>query len=129
MARIWARPPYAKRDVPGAWDSGWVSTELGNIQRAIPPTRIVRITGGLYTPTVQDAILLINATAAAVTIDLQDPSRQHGLVLTLKRIDATANAVTLTGTVDGVVNPTIVGQYHGMQIFADETGWYKISTI
>lgn len=128
MARIWARPPYAKRDVPDLWNSGWWSTELGNIQRAILPSRIIHITSGQYTATVQDSVLLVNATAA-VTINLPDPSRVHGLVLTIKRVDASANTVTLIGTVDGVVNPTIVGQYHGMQLFADESGWFRTATF
>jgi len=62
-------------------------------------------------------------------VDLEQPARVHGLVLTIKKIDASANAITILGTVDGTVNPTLTAQYSGMQIIADETGWWNIGTI
>lgn len=130
MAITSARPLYSKRDIPPAYDRAWLSTEFGNIQRAIlPPTIRLIKTSGTVKPTARDNLLLINATAGPVTVDLEQPARVHGLVLTIKKIDASANAITILGTVDGVVNPTITAQYAGMQIIADETGWWNIGTI
>lgn len=130
MALTSARPPYARRDVPPAYDRAWLATELGNIQRAILPSTIRLVkTSGTIKPTARDNLLLINTAAGPVTVDLEQPARVHGLVLTIKKIDASANAITILGTVDGTVNPTLTTQYSGMQIIADETGWWNIGNI
>jgi len=130
MATTLARPPYAKRDVPYAYDRGWWQTELGNIQRAIPPDKVGTLTAGSYTPTAMDSVLLANASSGPITITLPAPERVKGLVLTIKRIDATgANAVTIVGTVDGTVNPTLNAQYKAIQIVAAESGWYELNEM
>ncbi|HKW09274.1 MAG TPA: hypothetical protein VJO33_02780 [Gemmatimonadaceae bacterium] len=122
-----ARPPYTKRAVPEEYDRGWIAIELGNIQRSILPATVKTVVAGAITPTAQDHFLIVNASAGPVTITLPIPGRVHGLVLTIKRIDNTlANAVTLIGTVDGVVNPTLATQYATMTLVADDANWWKV---
>ena len=129
MATTLARPPYAKRDVPYAFDRGWWQTELGNIQRAIPPGAVSTISGA-FTPTAMDSVLLADASGGPVTITLPKPERVKGLLLTIKRIDAVgANAVTIVGKVDGTVNPTLNAQYKAIQIVAAESGWYELNEM
>src|SRR5437899_1409000 len=57
-----------------------------------------------YTVLSTDETVLADCTGGAITITL--PSPVSGRILTVKKIDASGNTVQLTGTVDGVVNPT-----------------------
>jgi len=126
MPPILARPPYSKRDVPYAFDRGWWQTELGNIQRAIPVYTITTITS-LYTPVATDRTILADTTAAAVTVSLQDPSRQKGLELIIKKV-AGANPVHIIGTIDGVVNPDLTAIYDSITIQSDGQQWLKLAS-
>ena len=65
--------------------------------------------------------ILVDCTAGAVTITLPTPT--SGRILTVKKVDVSANACTLTGTVDGTVNPTIGTQFQSRVLQADGTGW------
>lgn len=47
-----------------------------------------------------------------------------GLEFTAKKIDATLNTVTITGTVEGEVNPAIEYQYTGRTVIAYGGVWY-----
>lgn len=51
-----------------------------------------------------------------------------GVPLVIKKIDASGNAVTITGTVDGAVNPTLAAQYDYMVVVTDGTSYHKIGT-
>ena len=125
-----ARPPYTKRAVPVEYDNAWFAIELGNIQRAILPATILRVRTGLYVPTVKDFLLLADASAGPVNIKLPTPGRVHGLQLTIKRVDNTlANPVTILGTVDGTLNPTIAAQYAGLVVMADDNDWWRLGTF
>jgi hypothetical protein len=128
MPVILAQQPYSKRDIPPEYDRAWFATELGNIQRAIPKNAVTRVTTASFTPTVQDRTLLIDTTTGAVTIRLPAPSRVAGLLLTVKKV-AGAAAVTLLGTVDATVNPTLGALYAGITIQSDGTQWLNLGTV
>lgn len=64
-----------------------------------------------YTMSVYDRSINADATAAGITITLPDATDTEGLMFNIKKIDATANAVTIGGTVNGVANPTLTRQY------------------
>src|SRR5881394_2222738 len=80
-----------------------------------------------YTVLSTDETVLVDATAGAVSITLPTPT--SGRVLCVKKIDATASVVTLTGTVDGVVNPTLPAQYNSRMIQGDGSAWQLIATV
>ena len=80
-----------------------------------------------YTVLSTDETVLVDATAGAVSITLPTPT--SGRVLCVKKIDATASVVTLTGTVDGVVNPTLPTQYNSRMIQGDGSTWNLIATV
>ncbi len=80
-----------------------------------------------YTVLSTDETVLVDATGGAVSITLPTPT--SGRVLCVKKIDASANAVTLTGTVDGVVNPTLPTQYNSRMIQGDGSTWNLIATV
>jgi len=74
-----------------------------------------------YTATISDYTIRVDATSGAVSITLPTPA--VGTVYNIKKIDASANAVTIVGTVDGVVNPTITTQYSNRNIQYNGTTW------
>ncbi len=74
-----------------------------------------------YTVLSSDETILVNAVAGAVTITL--PAATSGRILTVKKVDASGNAVTLSGTVDTVVNPTLTVQFQSRLIQADGSAW------
>jgi hypothetical protein len=55
-----------------------------------------------------DQVIYIDATSNNVTVAVPDPSLHDRRVLTYKRIDSSANVVTLSGTIDGVSSPTLI---------------------
>lgn len=124
-----AQPPYSKRDVPGAYERGWLSTELGNIQRAIPSMNIKTITAD-YTPVVGDATLLCDTTAAGLTVALPQPSGVQGLVLTIKKVDLSGHVVTINGRIDGSpATTTLTIQYASRTIQSDGVQWYILAKV
>jgi len=80
-----------------------------------------------YTVLSTDETILVNATAGAVTITL--PTVTSGRILTVKKIDASANAVTLSGTVDGTVNPTLGTQWQSRILQGDGTNWMIVGQV
>lgn len=125
---IFARPPYTKRKAPPSYDAGWFDVELGNLQRAIPPSQ-VRTLVASATLTSADAVVLVDATAGAVSVTLPMPSQVQGFLVTVKKIDASANAVTLVGTIDGAANPTLPTRYKSKTIVSDGTTYFTLATV
>ena len=83
-----------------------------------------------YTVTAADFTLLVNCTNGAVTITLPAASNNSGRIVTIKKTDATANAVTVarTGadTIDGATAQTIGTQYMALTFQSDGTSWWVI---
>lgn len=128
MPNIVARVPYAKRQPPKDYNQGFLNTELGNLQRAIPPQR-VRLAIADDIPTSQDFTVLYDASAGPISVTLPSPDQVQWLLLNLKKIDASANAVTIVGTIDGVVNPTLATQYKSKTIQSDGTTYYTLASV
>lgn len=80
-----------------------------------------------YTVLATDWTILVNATGGAVTVTLPTPT--SGRLLCVKKTDASANAVTLTGTIDGVVNPTLAAQYNSVLMQGDGTTFWALARI
>lgn len=118
---------YVRRPVPAQYDTGWVSTELQNIQRAIVPTKS-RTAMQNDTPTVDDSLVLYDATHGAITVTLRPPGQVQNLRLILKKIDNSGNVITINGVVDGVVNPTLTTVYQSMTIQSNGFDYYLLAT-
>lgn len=75
-----------------------------------------------YTATETDHTILVNATSAAVTIRL--PRTQKGRVFAIKKIDSSANAVTIdpegSQTIDGATTLVLQTQYDIAVLHADD---------
>jgi len=71
-----------------------------------------------------DSVILVNAAAAPVTITL--PASISGKYFDIKKIDATANAVTIvptSGTIDGGASVVITVQYNSVTVIGDGTNF------
>src|SRR5437762_13128316 len=73
-----------------------------------------------------DETVLVDATGGAVRITLPTPT--SGRVLCVKKIDA-VNTVTWTGTVDGVVNPTLTVQVQRRILQGNGTSWSILGQV
>jgi len=62
-----------------------------------------------------------------VTIVLQDPARQQGLELIIKKVAGT-NAVSIIGTIDSTVNPSLTSPFESMTIQSDGQQWLKLAS-
>lgn len=70
-------------------------------------------------------LVLASASGGAWALTLPAPS--NGAMVTVKKTDATANAVTVTppsGTIDGAANFPVVTQYQSATFVSDATNWF-----
>ena len=85
-----------------------------------------------YFATADDNTILIQANAGPVTVDLPSASTCAGRVYTFKRLDASANAVTIDTsggqTIEGVLTHTLPLQYDTVTIQSNGgTEWFIIN--
>ena len=123
-----ARKPYAKTSPPQTYDPRWLTHELANIQGSQVP-QSVRTATVSETPHTYDSVVLYNATGGAISVTLPLPGQVKNLVLYLKKIDSSVNAVTIVGTIDGVANPTLATQYKSKTIVSDGISWYQLASV
>lgn len=144
MSQNLAGVPFAKRNVPllehetpsglASWArklSGWLATEFGNVQRGQSRASSRTVTAAT-TVRSSDAVILANAAGAPFTVTLPAATSMLDNMVTVKKIDASANAVTLGGTVDGTLNPTLATRWSSMTVIALGTtasaAWYKVAS-
>ena len=72
-----------------------------------------------------DDVILVDATAGAVTLTML-AAATIGKLLFVKKIDSTANAVTISGdaNLDGQASIVISSQYDAVRLFSDLTEWW-----
>ena len=92
-------------------------------------TVAVREENSAYTVTVNDHVILGDASGGAITITLP-PAATGKFIFHIKKIDATGNAVTIDGdgseTIDGATTQTITTQYNSIMLVSDLTEWWII---
>lgn len=85
---------------------------------------------GAYTMTAVNGFVGVDATAGAITITLPDPTDIAGQLHIVKKIDASANAVTIVSTgatgIDGVASIALAAQWDAVQVMAVGTTWYIV---
>lgn len=78
-----------------------------------------------YTAENNDCVL-VNAAGGGVTITL--PSAKRDLHVNVKKIDSSANAVTVVGvsgaTIDGAVSLSVTTQWFSYTLVSDGSNWY-----
>ncbi|ETR68209.1 MAG: hypothetical protein OMM_04695 [Candidatus Magnetoglobus multicellularis str. Araruama] len=61
------------------------------------------------------------------TLSLPDPANLTGITYTIKKIDTTSDVISISGTIDGTINPQILYPYAFMTIVSSGVTWYKIA--
>lgn len=80
-----------------------------------------------YAATVNDGTIRCNAAAGMITISLPAAASVTGLGLCIKKIDGSANVVTIdpagTELIDGVATMLVETQWQAICIQSNGTGW------
>ena len=80
-----------------------------------------------YTATVNDDVIECDGTSTAFTVTLPAATSSTGQKLYIKKIDASANAITIDGnaseTIDGATTKTLSSQYASYTIICNGSGW------
>lgn len=99
------RPVYTTPATPKSTDP-WVRAQIARLAQSVSPmnTRTLTANGMMQTT---DDLILVDTAAGNVSVTLL-PARQWQFVrVGIKNIGGAGNHVTLVGTVDGAVNPTL----------------------
>lgn len=90
-------------------------------------TRTITATGS---PTADDYLILVDASAGAVTVNLPAAASSAGRIFQCKKKDASANAMTLDGngseTIDGAGTLATTTQYTSFTVICDGTEWWVL---
>lgn len=80
--------------------------------------------------TTLDVVILCNAIGGAITVTLPSAVTNLNKLLIVKKIDSSANAVTVAGsggqTIDGQASLSVVNQYDAFNVWSDGSNWYII---
>jgi len=102
--------------------------DIGGLAGAPTPTRTpIRLELADYTAVDGDEVIVVDAAAGNVTITLPTAVGINGKLYTIKRIDATANVVTVQGTggetIDDDADQDLL-QYDAMRVISDGIEWW-----
>jgi hypothetical protein len=116
--------------------AGWASVQdwMRIVANAVNPL-LAGIKNGVtktaaHTVAEDDDVVLCDATGGAFTVTLPKAGLFTGKQVIIKKIDASANAVTIDGngaeTIDGAATVAMSTQYESRTLFAGSTGWHII---
>ena len=115
------------------------TTTVGNLTLTNPT-----ISGGVFTPTLvtktsaytaaaTDYTILGNASGGSFSITLPTAVGVIGKIYAIKKIDSSANTVTIATTsaqtIDGAASKVLSIQYDGAQVQSDNVNWFIVGTI
>lgn len=116
----------AERVIVRAPTNGTVLESLGSVgAKANNPVRTAA-----YTADATDFLVLCNASGGAFTVTLPAAAAAAGRIYTIKKIDSSANAVTVDGagaeTIDGAATRNLAAQYDALLIQSDGSNWHRL---
>ena len=86
-----------------------------------------------YTMTEDVEVVLADATAGVITVNLPAVATSTELFYTVKKTDGGANVVTVdtpgAETIDGSANVGLAAQYSTVAVVSDSANWHIISEI
>ena len=93
----------------------------------------IRTVSDDYDVLTTDCVVLVDASGGAKTVTLPQASTVTGRIFTVKKIDSSANGVTLDGfsteTIDGSGTKSLATQYKTMTVISTGTLWYILSSF
>jgi hypothetical protein len=85
---------------------------------------------GNYTATINDSVIVVDASGGAVTITLPAAAISKGRIYNIKKTDASVNALIVDGnaseTIDGALTVNTTTQYHAFTLVCDGANWWII---
>ena len=90
----------------------------GLVQR---PSRNV---SGAYSVTNDDYLVAVDASGGNSTVTL--PTPVSGRQFVIKRIDGTANTVTVSGPIEGATSANLPAQWDTLSLIAHDGAWLKL---
>ena len=103
------------------------SAFLNTFSLKTPTFKVISKTAN-YIATVDNLVILVDATAGNVNITIPTARNNNGKLFVVKKIDSTANTVTITpyGTqlIDGSSTVVISVQYTAVMIVSDNFNWW-----
>lgn len=124
-----ARRPYGARRQKAQYDAGALFTELLNIQQAIPVAKVRTVVGAAIVQATDDTIAA-DAAGGAFAVTLPPADQLQFLKVTIKRINSGANAVTVSGTIDGGSTVSLSTQWKAVTLQSNGVDrWLILSTF
>lgn len=99
------------------------SDALGNASWQTAPGALNVVSKSSAYTAVNHDFVLVDASSAAVNITL--PSAVAGGIVSVKKIDASGNAVNVIGTIDNLVSDPIGTQWASQDYVSNGTQWYR----
>jgi hypothetical protein len=126
------RQRYTFSPAPHTYNREYFATEFARIQRAFPPT-MVRTVRAATTASESDWLILADATGGAFSVTLPVAARAPGMVVSIKRTNGAANAVTIartaSDTIDGAASISLSAQYASRTLVSDGESWHVIASV
>lgn len=123
-------PLYHRRRAPTKAErmKGFLDTEFQNIERAIHgiTSRTVTMDTSVLG---SDDLILADPTSNPITVTFDAANTTKDLMVTVKQINSNANAVTLGGTFDGVLNPTLGAQNNALTVQSDGADYWIVGKV
>jgi hypothetical protein len=105
----------------------WAYRDLIGQKREWTPTQSPRTVVASSSTNPLDDLIRVNASSAPITMQLETAVGADGRRHTFKKVDSTANAMTLTcfstQTLDGVTSAALAVQYGAFSVISNGTNW------
>lgn len=90
---------------------------------------VTRVTSA-YTMTLNDSVILVDASSGAVTVTLKPARECERKRVTIKKIDSSANAVTVDADsseeIDGATTKSLASQYDSVELVSQGGAWWIV---
>jgi len=108
-------------------DTTGLERELGAASTASLTITSISNSDSPYTALVATDLLLVNATAGAVTVNLPTAVGNSGKTFRIRKTDSSTNAVTVDGdgteTINGSTTKLLISQHEEITIISDNSNW------
>jgi hypothetical protein len=114
-------------------NTGLMASGANSAKFSVPISTAVAGKTTTYTITFSDATVTGDATSGAFTVTLPSAATVTGVEFTIKKIDASANAVTVgttsSQTIDGITTYSLASRWSTITVQSDGSNWLIISKI
>lgn len=114
-------------------ESQWYIDPASTLKSGVANTIPVVVKTVDYTAVKSDGVILVDASAGAVTITLPDATASDTYFLEVKKIDSSANAVTVnragTDTIDGLTSWVLSDQYDFIHLQSGNNTWNILEAL